>query len=133
MVQAKDSRDPPHAQVAGDGNGELEYFDRFQRCAEPLHQRIIDRFVIAGEPLGVLQHELFPVGEQRVVAVVVYRGVDVFSDCLFRARRKSPLESNRTSVHVGDEEPDELSLSHRQLAAVVDGGVERPDRTLEGR
>ena len=132
MVQAKNSRDPPHAQMTRDGDGQFEYFDRFQSRAEPLHQQIIDRFVIAREPIGVLQHELFTVGEQRVVAIVVYRGVDVFSD-FFRARRKSPLESNRAPVDVGDEEADELSLSHRQLAAVVDGGVERPDCILEGR
>ena len=132
MVQAEDSRDPSHAQMTRHRDGELEYFDRFQGRAEPLHQTIVDRFVIARESIGVLQHELFPVSQQRVATVAVRRVVDVFSDCL-RTRRKSPLQSNGASVDVGDEVSDEFSFSHRQLAAIVNGSVEGADRALEGR
>ena len=133
MVETEDSRDPSHAQMTRHGDGEFEHLDRFQGRAEPLHQKIIDRFVIARESIGVLQHELFAIGQQRVVAVAVRRVVDVFSDCLLRTRRKSPLQSNRASVDIGDEVPDELSLSYRELAAVVDRCVEGSDRALEGR
>ena len=133
MVQAQDPRDSTHAQMTRHGDGQLEYFDWFQSRTKPLHQEIIDRFVIACESIGVLQHELFAVGEQRVAPVAVDRGVDIFSDCPFRARRKSPLQSNRASVDVGDEVADELALSYRQSAAVVDGSVESADRALKGR
>ena len=78
MVQAEDSRDPSHAHMTRHGDGELEYLDRLEGRAEPLHERIVDRFMITRESLGVLQHELLPVGEQRIVAVVVDRGVDIF-------------------------------------------------------
>jgi hypothetical protein len=132
MVQAEDARNPSHAQMTRHRDGELEYLDRFQGRAEPLHQAIVDRLVISRESIGVLQHELFPIGQQRVVAVAVRRVVDVFSDCL-RARRKSPLQSNGASVDVGDEVTDELSFSYRQLAAIVNGSIEGSDRALEGR
>jgi hypothetical protein len=95
------------------GHGEFEYLDWFQDRAQPLHQTIIDRFVIAGESIGVLENDLLAIGEQRVADVVVDRTVDVFSDRLLRSRRKSPLQSNGARIHVGDEESDELSLSYR--------------------
>ena len=132
MVQAEDSRNPSHAQMTRHSDGELEYFDGFQGRAEPLHQKVVDRFVVTRESIRVLQHELFPVGQQRVVAIAVRCVVDVFTDCL-RARRKSPLQSNGAPVDVGDEVPDEFSLSYRQLTAIVNGGVEGADRALEGR
>lgn len=115
------------------GDREFEYFDGFQDRAKPLHQSIVDRFVIAGESIRVLQHNSLAVSEQRVVAVRMYRVVDVFPDRIFRARRKSPLQSNGASIDIRDEESDEFSLSYRQLAAFVHGGIERSDSALEDR
>jgi hypothetical protein len=64
MVQPKNPCDPSHAHVTGHGDGQFEYLDRFQCRAQTLHERIIDRLVVTCEPIGVLQHELFTVGEE---------------------------------------------------------------------
>jgi len=63
-----------------DGDGEFENLDWCQGRAQTLHQLIVDRFVVAREPIGILEDELLALGEQRVVAEVVDRGIDVFSD-----------------------------------------------------
>jgi hypothetical protein len=63
VVQAEHTRDPAHAEMTRHGDGKLENLDWFQGRAEPLHQLIIDRFVVARESIGILEDELLALGE----------------------------------------------------------------------
>jgi hypothetical protein len=66
--------------------------------------------VVAHEEIGELEGGAFARGERRVVRVVTDRVVDGLGNRLLRRRRRTPLESNGTTVEAGDEKAHELAF-----------------------
>jgi hypothetical protein len=115
--------------MTGNDHGEFEDLAGVEVLKEALEQVVVDREMLDGVTLGVLDRHLFGVGVVRVLPIVsVQVGVQLFGDFMLRRRRSPKVQSDGTVVDLGDPHADQLAKTERKPALVVD----RVGQTLGG-
>jgi len=107
--------------MTGDDHGEFEDVAGVEVLKEALEQGVVDREMVEGVTLRVLDRHLLGVGVVRALPVVsVQVGVQVFGDFMLRRRRSPKVQSDGTVVDLGDPHADQLAKTEGKPALVVD-------------
>jgi hypothetical protein len=110
VIETEHARDATEAHVPGHGDCELELLGRCEQLVESLHQFVGDRLVVSHEQISELEGGALALGERRVAGIVTDRLVDGLGNRLLRRRRRTPLESNGTTVEAGHQKAHELAF-----------------------